>query len=105
MSKFLQLVWICKVFLTGGSALRYCSETVYSPFCFISVFYSFVLFFSIFFTCKKRNGFTVLDSQETFQLQLLEEGFQETIFIPVKQNGTIYSSVRSWEDTHKEKYS
>lgn len=108
MSKLLQVIWICKVILTTGTAWRYCSETVWSPFCGVSVFYSLALFLSIFVTCQKRNGFVVLDEQESLQLKLLEEGFRET-FVPVKQNGTVYSAIRAgeckWQDSFKEKYS
>lgn len=107
MSRFLQVVWICKVLLTTGTAWRYCSETVWSPFCGISVFYSLALFASIFITCQKRNGFAVLEDQEGIHLKMLEEGVQER-FVSVNQNGSLYSSIRSgqrkWEDTFKEKH-
>ncbi len=108
MSKFLQVIWICKVILTSGTAYRYCSETVFSPFCCISVFYSVALFLSIFVTCQNRNGFVVVDEQESLHLQRLEEGFHET-FIGGKQNGEVDSSIRTgefqWQDPVKEKYS
>ncbi len=108
MGKLLQLIWICKVLLTGGTAWRYCSENVLSPFCYISGFYSFALFLSIFITYRKRNGFTILEEQEGLRLQQLEEGIAET-FVSVEQNGPVCSSVRSdkceWQDFIKEKYS
>jgi hypothetical protein len=55
------------------------------------VFYSLSLFVAVFLTYKGRNTFLILDSQESLQLQRLEEGLQE-ICIHIEQTGSIYSS-------------
>lgn len=45
-------------------------------------------------TYKGENAFHIVNSQEDLYLRQLEEGLTET-FILVKQNGPVYSSIRS----------
>ncbi len=108
MGIILKVIWVCKVFLTGASAWRYCSETLYSPLCCASAFYALAVFSAVFFTYKRQNAFLVVNNQEEQYLKQLEEGLGER-FTAVNQNGAVYSAIRpaklQWEDSFKEKYS
>jgi hypothetical protein len=109
MGRVLLLIWSCKVFLTGASAWRYCSEGVFTPICCASAFYAFAIFSAIFFTYNRKNAFRVVNTQEDIYLKQLEEGLGERFTVVNQKNGTVYSSVRrdefQWQNTFKEKHS
>ena len=110
MGRLLQLIWLVKTFLTGASAWRYCSDTVISPFCVASGFYTLVLVIAIFVPLQKNPSMALLEAQETLRILRLEEGVVES-FAPLEENGSICSSLwrgnhkRKHEDIDKEKYS
>jgi hypothetical protein len=109
MNLVLKIVWACKVFLTGASAFKYCSESFLSPTCCVSAVYAIVIFGAVVYSYQNKTLLVAVNSQEDQYLRRLEEGLGETIIL-VKQNyGQVYSPIRpsqrQWEDPFKEKHS
>lgn len=102
MGRFLHFIWFCKVVLTGASAWRYCSESIVSPFCWISGVYSLVLAVALVVPWNGKPAMATLEEQETLRLKLLEEGWKETVE-PFQQNQRVLLSKRQREDSSKEK--
>jgi hypothetical protein len=110
MGYVLKVIWACKLFLTGASAWKVCSESFLSPTCCASAFYAAVIFTAVLFSMKQNRVSISVSTLEDLYLRQLEEGLGETIFVPVKQNyGDLYSGIRTdqceWKDSFKEKYS
>ena len=109
MNLILKVVWACKVFLTGASAFKYCSESLLSPTCCVSAVYAIIIFSAVFFTYQNKNLIVAVNSQEDQYLRRLEEGLQETIVLVKQNHGTVYSPIRpiqrEWQDPFKEKHS
>jgi hypothetical protein len=110
MGYVLKVIWACKVFLTGASAWKYCSESILSPTCCASALYAAVIFTAVLFSMKQHKIPISVSTMEDVYLKQLEEGLGETIIVPVKQNyGDFYSGIRTdqlqWKDSFKEKYS
>ncbi len=110
MGYVLKVIWACKVFLTGASAWRYCSESFLSPTCCASALYAAVIVTAVLFSLKQHKMSISMSVQEDFYIKQLEEGLGETIIVSVKQNyGDLYSGIRSdelqWKNIVKEKHS
>jgi hypothetical protein len=108
MGYVLKVIWACKVFLTGASAWKYCSESILSPTCCASALYAAVILTAILFSLKRDKISISVSSQEDLYFRQLEEGLMET-FTPVKQkHGSVHSSIRpnqlEWENSFQEKY-
>jgi hypothetical protein len=73
------VVLFCKVFLTGVSTYRYCSENWFTPVCGVAELYFFLLVGSMGYTiCRKAKPSRIQETEETVRVRELEEGLLQT---------------------------
>jgi hypothetical protein len=73
------VVLLCKVFLTGVSTYRYCSENWLTPICGVAELYFLLLVGSIGYkVCKRPKSFQREENEETVRIKELEEGLLQT---------------------------